>query len=497
MNTQETYDVVVVGGGISGLSAAFEAKSKGLKVVLLESEPRLGGVLSSVRSDGWIMEEGAESMLASKPAARQLCRDLGIEDQLVQTQPQWRGTQIVSQGRLMNVPLDFRLMAPQNLWSFARSPLLSLKGKFRVFSELLRVRKDDPNADVSMADFVRDHFGNECLQQLAQPLGGGIFTASPELLSMEAAFPQFIEMARREGSVSRALLMSLMRSGPQRSMTQFLAPGQAVPEEGRHRFAALLRAVTGTLPRAKPIEFESMRLGMFSLVEELHRSLGDICRPGVAVTGLTQSVRGDSIWTAHTPELSYQARRVILAVPAWAAARLLGADVSSQLAGELAAIPYLSSATVNLQYQATEVRGSTQAFGFIVPYKEQVQQNLGILACTYSHRKYLGRCPEGQILLRTYLGGSYFPHIERCLDSELAALSHRNLTKLLKIQGEPLAVHVARSNATMPVYQVGHLARIARVEEGLREFSGLTLIGSYLRGVGIPDCIGLARSLRY
>lgn len=493
MNTQETYDLVVVGGGISGLSAAFEAKSKGHNAVLLESEPRLGGVLSSVRSNGWIMEEGAESMLASKPAARQLCRDLGIEHQLVQTQPQWRGTQIVSKGKLMNVPLDFRLMAPQNLWSFARSPLLSLKGKLRVFSELLRVRRDDPKADVSMADFVREHFGNECLQQLAQPLGGGIFTASPELLSMEAAFPQFIEMARTEGSVSRALLMSLMRSGPQRSMTQFLAPGQTVPEKGRHRFSALLRALTGTLPKAKPIEFESMRLGMFSLVEALHSALGDICRSGVTVTGLRKSTGGDSTWSIQTSERSYHARRVVLAIPAWSAARLLGADVSSQLAGELAAIPYLSSATVNLQYQATQIRGNTHAFGFIVPYKEQVQQNLGILACTYSHRKYLGRCPDGRVLLRTYLGGSYFPHIERCLDSELASLSHRNLTTLLDIRGEPLAVHVARSNATMPVYQVGHLARIKRVQEQVRELGGLSLIGSYLQGVGIPDCIALAR----
>ncbi len=490
---QELFDILVVGGGISGLSAAFEAKRRGLNVILLESEQRLGGVLSSVRSNDWIMEEGAESMLASKPAARILCRDLRIEDQLIQTQPEWRGTQIVSNGNLVNVPLDFRLMAPQNLWSFVRSPLLSWKGKARVLSELFRLRKDDSTRDISLAEFVRDHFGEECLNSLAQPLGGGIFTASPELLSMEAAFPPFIEMARREGSVSRALLMSLLSSSPQRSMTQFLDPASAPARGEVSRGKTLLRALTGRLPRAKPIEFESMKSGMSSLVETLKLHLGDCCQAGSAATSLKRSDDGIN-WDVVAGEKSYRARRVVIAIPAWSAARLVGFEASSSLASELSAIPYLSSATVNLQYASQQVRGDSSAYGFIVPYQEQVRQNLGVLACTYSHRKYSGRCPQGQILLRTYLGGSYFPHIERCSDQQLAELSHRDLARLLKISGEPQFCHVARSNATMPVYQVGHLDRVRRIEQHLVALEGLSLVGSYLRGVGIPDCISLARA---
>lgn len=446
-------DVLVIGGGISGLSAAYEAHRAGKSVLVLEGSERWGGVLRSRLEENYVLEEGAESMLANKVAGRQLCEDLGIGEHLISTQPQYRSTLVVHDGKLVPIPAGFRMLAPQLIWPFLRSPLFSWWGKLRALGELF-VPVRSMTEDESLADFVRRRLGREVLERMAQPLAAGIYTADPETLSMRATMPQFVEMERRFGSVIRGLRKTTPKgeaaSGPRNALFQTLRDGM------------------GELPRR--------------LVEVL----------GEKATRLNARVdsvsREDGGWNVIVSGERLRARDLVIALGAPQAAALCR-TWAPELAQELSTIKYLSSATVNLCYPLDAVTSSMIAYGFVVPHREKFD----ILACTYSHRKYAGRCSPKEALLRTYLGGAHNPGILDWSDEQMVEASHRDLTKLLGVKVRPTLTHVTRIPSAMPVYSVGHPGRVARIEKSCRQISHFVLTGNFLRGVGIPDCIGLAR----
>ena len=440
-----SYDLIIVGGGLTGLTAAYRAQQRGWKFLLVEASQRLGGSLETLHSDGLLQELGAESMVTAKPWGKDLILELGLGDQLVSPQPEFHKTMIVRHGKLVPIPEGLRLLAPSQWFPFLRSPAVSWLGKLRMGMEFFVPARRD-NRDESLASFVRRRLGKEALQRIAQPMVAGIYTADPETLSMRATLPQFLEYERKYGSVCRGLLLSpeaRASRGPRYHLFNSLKGG----------FGQLIQALRDRLPT------ESIRCG---------QSVGHI-RP---LDGGGWQVDGET-----TP-------RLLLATPTYAMADLIR-PFDGPAASLLQKLEYLSSATVNLSYPLATADRSTRGYGFVVPAVE----GRDILACTFSHRKYPDRVPPDTALLRTYVGGAARPEALAWSDEEMVARSHMELTRLLGIGEPPLSSVVKRYVRAMPLYRTGHLDWLSTVEDRLSRWQGLGWAGNAYRGVGIPDCV--------
>ena len=312
--------VAIIGAGIAGLAAAYHvselaaARETPLEVTIFERAARVGGPLKTVRRDGFIMETGADSFLTEKPAAAKLAKRLGLENDLIPTREQFRRTFVVREGRLVEIPEGFSLLAPTRLEPVMESRLFSLAGKIRIACEpFVPARQTD--GDESLAAFVTRRLGREVLDRLAQPLAGGIYTADPDHLSVAATMPRFVEMERREGSLIRGL--------------------QAAEKARASR-------MTGT-SGARWSVFLSLRHGMESLVEALTLRVAASLRTTTEVTAL--SYRDDRWHLLLADGEKVAADAVICAAPAFAAARFLKA-ADAELSMLLGMIHYASAATV-------------------------------------------------------------------------------------------------------------------------------------------------------
>jgi oxygen-dependent protoporphyrinogen oxidase len=451
--------VVVIGGGISGLAAAHRIGELGAaagatpEVTVLESGERVGGSIGTERIDGFVIERGADSILTEKPWALALCRRLGIEDRLVRTRDEERRTLIVHDGRLEPLPEGFLLMGPTAIWPIVSSPLFTWRGKLRMAADLVLPRGGAAGEE-SLASFVERRFGREVLDRVVQPLAGGIYTADPERLSLTATMPRFIDMERRYRSVILALR--------------------------RQHAAAGARTQSG----ARWSMFVSFADGIQTLTDALAARLapGSV-RLATRATAVSRARGGGWRVTLEGGD-AVEADAVIVATPAHAAAALFH-DVDPQLARALAAIPYASSAAVTLAYDRADVPHPLDAFGFVVP----VIEGRELIACTFSHVKYPGRAPAGSALIRVFSGGALAARMTELDDDALVASARRELGELLGIRAAPTLIRVSRHARAMPQYHLGHLARVAAIEDAVAALSGLALAGNAYRGVGIPDCV--------
>ena len=468
---------VVIGGGITGLTACYrltqQAQAGGLPldVVLLEAGDRLGGVIATHCQDGLLLEEGPDCFLTTKPEGVELCDELGLGAELIGTTTEHRQSFIVRRGKLVPVPQGFYLMAPGSLWPFVATPAFSWPGKLRMALDLVLPRRASED-DESLADFVTRRLGREALERMAQPMLGGIYTADPRHLSMQATMPQFLDMERRHRSLILALRRRQRQAGAQQPGA---CPG---PRSG----------VSG----ARYGLFASFRHGMQTLVDALADRLpAGTVRLQTPVRSLRyepshllEGARGGR-WTVcpqHGPDL--EADAVCLALTAPQAARLLtGLDL--ELAAGLCDIPYASSAIVTLACDRADVAHPLNGMGFVVPAVEQ--RNL--IACTFSSVKFAGRAPAGKVLLRAFVGGALQQEQALWPDAKLQDAVLRDLRQLLGLTGTPALCHVSRHASAMPQYHVGHLARVDRLEAAVRHWPGLALAGNAYHGVGVPDCI--------
>ncbi len=446
--------VVVIGGGIAGLAAAHRCiehaqAGAALDVVLLETADRLGGSVGTERTGGFVVEQGADSMITDKPWGLALCARVGIADRLVGTREGERRTYVVHDGRLQPLPEGFLLMAPTSPWPVATSPLFSLRGKLRMALDLVLPRRSG-GGDESLGAFVRRRLGDEALARVADPLAGGIYTADPEHLSLAATMPRFLELERAHRSVILGLRATtrVSRGSAGARYGMFVAPAD----------------------------------GMGALVDALARRLPEgVVRLGTAADSLAHD--GER-WRVHAGGQRFDADAVIVATPAFAAARLV-APLDAALARELDAIDYASSATVTLAFPAAGVADRLTGFGFVVPFAER----RSLLACTFASRKYPGRAPAGHELLRAFVGGARRPELVELDDATLVTTVRAELRALLGIAADPVLVRVARYRRGMPQYAVGHLDRVAAIEARVAALPGLALAGAAYRGVGIPDCV--------
>jgi len=469
--------VVIIGGGITGLAAAHRvvecaaAAGSEIDLTLLEASGRLGGIVQTSERGGFLLEHGPDSFISEKPATLELAKRLGLDVQLIETNESHRRSFIVKQGKLLPVPEGFHLLAPSRWWPFLKSDIFSWSGKARMALELWLPRRDanGSSPDESLAAFVRRRLGNEALERMAQPMVGGIYTADPEQLSLRATMPRFLEMERQHGSLIRALRKQKERqdsdeskaSGARYSLFLSFDRGMQMLTD---KLEQTIRSRHGT-SRART----SIRLA--TKVESIRPNISS----GHAATGWLVETSGGESLVADT---------LCLALPAHASSRLLGA-LDPQLAVELAAIPYASSATINLAYNRADIPHPLDGFGFVVPFIER----RSLIACTFSSVKFAGRAPEGQALLRAFAGGALQPEIFELGEAELLARVRADLRDLLGIERAPIFAEVSKWACSMPQYHVGHLERAKRIAERVAALPGLFLAGNAYSGLGIPDCI--------
>jgi oxygen-dependent protoporphyrinogen oxidase len=453
--------IVIVGGGISGLAAAHRLVELGreggfsFEVSLVEGSGRLGGVIDTERTRGFILEAGPDSFITEKPWALHLCERLGLAARLISTNSSHQSVYIARRGALYPLPQGFFLLAPTRYGPFIRTPLFSWRGKLRIACEPL-VRRAG-RGDESLASFVRRRFGQELLDRVAQPLVAGIYGADPEALSLAATMPRFLEMERAVGSVTRA-----MRA------------------QARRRSRAVK---AGSGPRWSL--FVTLRGGLQELVDALASRLAAASvHLGVRAVQLEWN-QSRKTWTVSGEDgQSFEAEGMILALPAYASAELLS-QAAPELAGELRAVPYSSMATINLAYKAEEIPRALDAFGFVVPAVEE----RGIVACTFSSVKYEDRAPAGHVLLRAFAGGGLQRPSWEKADADLETAVREELAEILGIHAKPLLCRIHRHALSMPQYPVGHLERLRRIETRLADLPNLALAGNGYGGVGIADCI--------
>ncbi|MDX6610828.1 MAG: protoporphyrinogen/coproporphyrinogen oxidase [Blastocatellia bacterium] len=464
--------IIIIGGGISGLAAAHRLlelsteSNEPLKLTLLEASPRLGGVIRTEHREGFVIEAGPDSFISEKPEALELAQRLGLTAELIETNKEHRRSFIVRHGKLRPVPAGFQLLAPSQLWPFLISDILSLKGKARLALDLFLPRGISANgtADESLADFVRRRLGQEALTRVAQPMIGGIYTADPDRLSLRATMPRFLEMEREHRSLIRALWRqsSAGTSGARYSL--FLS------------FAGGMQTLTDRL--AQTIEASSADSGgpRILLNAKGEKLALEPESPGGNDPGRWKVVtRGGETLSADA---------VCLALPPYASAELLR-ELDPALANRLEAIPFASTATVNLAYKRSDVPHPLNGFGFVVPFIEKRT----LLACTFSSVKFAARAPAGYVLLRAFVGGALQPEMFELDDGEMIRRVGDDLRALLGISRPPLFAHVARWARSMPQYHVGHLERMEQIGARVELLKGLTLAGNAFNGPGIPDCI--------
>jgi oxygen-dependent protoporphyrinogen oxidase len=451
--------IAIVGGGISGLSAAFaleEHRRKGVAVeyVLYESSPRLGGVLRTDHVEGCIVEAGPDSFITEKPWAADLCRGLGLADQLIGSNDADRKTYILVRGKLVVMPDGLMFMVPTKILPTGASPLFSWKTKLRMAQEMFHPPRAAEH-DESVASLVERHYGAEMVDRLADPLLSAVYGGEAANLSVRAVLPRFAEMERTHGSLGRAMLAARKK----------------------------MKLASSKPP---PPFFTSLKNGMQQLAEAVFASLS----PAALLTNApVQAIQRDGeSWVVSAGLKSDAFDGVILAVPAYHAASLLSM-CCPELSAELAGIEYSSSITVGLGYDRAVRESLPPGFGFLVPRSEGKR----LLAATFVHNKFPHRAPGDRALLRCFLAGSNAASVWNSSDEEIVAVVRNDLRQILGLNAEPLFARVYKWKSAMAQYAVGHLDRLDRIERLRQQLPGVALAGNAYRGIGVPDCVRSGR----
>jgi oxygen-dependent protoporphyrinogen oxidase len=468
--------IAIIGGGIAGLAAAYElekARAAGspIEYTLFEARERLGGSLASEIVNGSVLERGPDSFLTEKPAAAELCRELGLGAELLPSNDVARKTYILVRNRLVALPDGLMFLVPTKLIPTALTRLFSFTTKVRMALELLHPPRPSGLPDEAVAALVERHFGVEAVERLADPLLSGIYGGDSAALSARTVLPRLVEMETQYGSLTRGMLAAHRQM---RARTKVAAKnnGHAKPAAPRPIFTAL-------------------RGGMQQLVDALVARLDPASlRLSTPVSSIEKTTHGWSIESSGAKE-PFDA--VIFASPAWAAGALLG-QVDPELGAELSAIPYSSSITINLVYDEAQLGSLPDGFGFLVPGSE----GRAMLACTFVHRKFLGRTPPGKAVFRAFLGGIRNEALLTEADETLVSIVRRELSEILgesaiSLDLQPEHTQVSRWRRAMAQYAVGHQERVGRIAARVAALPGLRLAGNAYDGIGIPDCIRLGR----
>jgi protoporphyrinogen/coproporphyrinogen III oxidase len=458
---QRQRSVAVIGGGISGLAAAFLLRNAGLDVTVLEGSPRLGGKLAVSDVGGVAVDSGAEALLARRPEGTGLIGELGLSGQL--EVPGTTSAGIWTGGRIRSLPRRQFMGVPADLGELAATGILSADGLTRAEQDLV-MPGGDPGADVSVASRVGGRFGAELVDRLVEPLLGGVYAGRCEDLSFEATLPALAQAARGRSSLTEAA-------------ASLMPPAQgAGADPGR--------------PKPSPV-FTTLSGGLGTLPPALAAASGAAVRTRAMVRELVRTPAGWrlTVGSAHAPE-RVDADAVIIAVPATPASRLL-AGIAGPAAAALSEIRYASMAIVTLAYPVAAFPQPVTGSGFLVPPVD----DRAVKAVTFSTVKWphLREAEPGLHVVRCSIGRLGEDAVLQREDSELAALAAADLADAVGVRGAPVDVRVSRWGGGLPQYSVGHLDRVTAIRAGIEAQPGLAICGAAFDGVGIPACIATAR----
>jgi len=440
-------EITIVGAGITGLTAAYELHRLGLRPVVFEAGPRAGGLIRTDRIGGFTIEAGPDSVLATKPAALDLARELGLADRIQHVQTP--GAFVLRGRKLFRLPSPSRLGLPLTFGALARYDLLPWSARLRLARSFLgplrhRTFRDvgGSEPDVSVAEFFRSRFGPETVDLIAQPLLGGIHAGDIEQLSMASLFPRLLELDRTYGSVFRA------------------------PREGSRS------------------PFASLRGGMSVLVSALEARLP----PGTVRYDSPIDAADIVAGGARAGSHSSRASATIFAAPAHVAATVFQ-PIDAEAAALCARVPYVSTASVALAWPPSAVAHPLDGTGFVVA---RAHSDVRITACTWVSAKWAERAPADMVLLRAFVGGAHDPGAVSLTDDELVSTVRRDLGAVMGITAQPALARVYRWLNAGAQHTVGHLDRVTEIERRLAP-RGIFVAGSGFRSVGIPDCVADAR----
>jgi oxygen-dependent protoporphyrinogen oxidase len=440
----EIHDVVVVGAGISGLTAAFHLVKAGLDVAVIEASDRVGGAIRTRREGPWICERGPNTVLESRPAVGRLIREAGLEDDRVVAGGGAKRRYLFKDGRLQ--PL------PSGPAGFLTTPIFPLSAKLRLLREPW-IRRPPGEREESISEFVRRRLGDSFLDYAVGPFVSGVYAGDPDRLSVRWAVSRIYALERDHGSLIRGALAK--RKGPQ--------PGGGMI---------------------------SMDRGLDTLPVRLAQVVGDV-RTGSPC----QAVRSEKgVLRVATEGGEIEARDVILAVPADALARLLD-ELTGARSRAFAEIPYSPVVVASYGFRREDVAHPLDGFGFLVPQKEARRSSMRILGSLFPSSLYHGRAPEGHVTITAFAGGRTDPGLVELADDALDALMLGDLDRALGLRGEPVFRDLARWPRAIPQYEVGH-GRFVELARGIeKEIPGLHLSGNFVGGVSVPDCIQNATEL--
>lgn len=451
-NGSQMKKIAIVGGGISALACAVDLKEQGIDFTLFEKEEAVVGKLLTEKIGSLTIEGGPDSYLPEKVWSVQLIKKVGLAGEMLCSNDEHKGTFIYSGGRLHPLPEGVMLMVPTMIMPLLKSRLISWPGKIRMGMELFVPPRKD-RKDESLAEFVTRRLGRECLEKIAEPLVAGIHTSNPDNMSVLATFPRFVDMERRSGSLIRGMVAAMKKMPP---------PNPTGP---------------------KMTYFMSLKGGMQQLVQACVSYVGaERIKTGAAVVSVTKQDSGYRLTFGDGSTADFDA--VVMATPSYVTQDILK-SADEELCGRLSAIEWSSSATISLAFRKGEIKKPLPGFGFIVPRVE----NRRINACTWSSVKWSHRAPEETQLIRSFVGGGHHEEFVSLGDAELLKIVLEELREIIGLTAEPLFSKVYRWFRGMPKYTVGHLERIAAIDEKLKEHKGLFLIGCSYRGIGIGDCV--------
>ncbi len=446
--------VCVIGAGISGLSTAyylrkfFEKAGIPLRLRVIESNSEPGGKMKTVFEDGYIVETGPNGFLDNKPDTLELVKDLGIEGKLYRSSDEARKRFIYSNGKLVRLP--------EGVISFLFSPLLSLKGKLRLMSEVFVPKKQD-TSDESVSEFARRRLGSEALEKLLEPMVAGVYAGDPDRMSLKASFPTIYNLEVKYGGLIKGFF-GLIKERKKKKGSGPAGPG-------------------GTLT--------SFIGGVSDLIRALSKYLEEELKTGVPVEGVK---REGNVWKVVLDEREEEFDVLILSVPAYAAAELMK-DVNRELSENLSGIEYSPISVVSLGFDEEGIKEKVDGFGFLIPRKEG-RRILGVL---WDSSIFPNRAPKGKVLMRVMIGGARQPELALLPEEELVKVALEELRDIMEIQKEPDFIKVFKHEKGIPHYTIGHVERVERILKKAEELGNLFFNSNAYRGIGLNDCIANAK----
>ncbi|HLR59723.1 MAG TPA: protoporphyrinogen oxidase [Pseudogracilibacillus sp.] len=448
-------NILIIGGGITGLSTAYylkkEIQNKNLpySIKLVEASDRLGGKIETVKKEGFTIERGPDSFLSRKPPTLNLIKSLGMEDQLVRNST--GQAYVLVKGKLHKIPSGSFMGIPIHLKPFLFSGLVSPIGKLRAGFDLVK-KKSAPAKDQPLGTFFRYRFGDELVENLIEPLLGGIYSGDLDKMSLMATFPDFYETEQKYGSLIKGL--------------QATKPKPLSKKEKKNR----------------PGAFFALKNGFESLVVELGKQFTeDEVTLNCAVDHVEKKAEHYNVLFDNGTV--YQADSIVVATPHNTLPKMFS---EYSYFDHFKAMPQTSVANVALAFDKTAIKKDLDGTGYVVSRNSDFR----ITACTWTHKKWAHAAPDDKILLRTYVGRPDDQDVVNLSDDEIIEVVLNDLNKTMKINKDPLFTVVTRFKNKMPQYTVGHTDRVRETKaEMVSSLPGVYIAGSSLSGVAVPDCI--------